>query len=233
MDFILGLATLGLMTTLVYGVILKIKKRAAKKVFITSLVCLGIMLISSFFVEETPKTKKAEPANATIKDEDDEKKKAKEEKDPIEIDKDYYTKNYQEKVSTIMKEYDKLWNENWRPAMKVIADTPEKFKDIKDSMDKIEEGYGELNVTVIDLEVKGMGKENNEALSEYRENISKAISYRGNAGRAINQAIDGTADLNSRFEEAEKSVELSDKYVIEAAISLTKLENNLGLIKEE
>lgn len=232
MDFILGLATLGLMTTLIYGVILKIKKRAAKKVFITSLVCLSVMFISSFFVEETPKTKKAEPANATIK-EDDEKEKAKEEKDPVEIDKDYYTRNYQEKVSNIMKEYDKLWNENWRPAMEVIANTPEKFKDIKDSMDKIEEGYGELNVTVIDLEVKGMSKENNKVLSEYRENISKAISYRGNAGRAINQAIDGTADLNSRFEEAEKSVELSDKYVIEAAISLTTLENNLGLIKEE
>lgn len=65
------------------------------------------------------------------------------------------------------------------------------------------------------------------SLINYRLNFSKAISYRGNAGTAITQAINGTADMQSRKEEATKSVELSDKYMLQGVATLATLEQNL------
>jgi chromosome segregation ATPase len=174
------------------------------------------------------------PANAEVKKEKPkEENKTKKENDEVKQERENYTKIYDEKIKPFMTEYDKIWNENWKPAMSKISNDPNKFKEIKGEMDKVQEGYDNLNLKIIDWKAKGLNDDNNKQLEEYRENFSQAVSYRSNAARAINQAIDGVADLESRFEEAKKSIELSDKYVLNAAVTLTKLENKLGLIKKE
>ncbi|GKU81181.1 hypothetical protein [Niallia sp. NCCP-28] len=53
MEVIMSLATLGFLFTLVFGIVLKIRKKPAKKVFLTSLLCLVVMFVSFSFVEET------------------------------------------------------------------------------------------------------------------------------------------------------------------------------------
>ncbi|MBA9024755.1 hypothetical protein [Peribacillus huizhouensis] len=62
--------------------------------------------------------------------------------------------------------------------------------------------------------------------------MSLATNYRGNAATAIIQAIDGVADLNSRMEEATKSVELSDKKMLSAIVAITSIDQELGLLKQ-
>lgn len=230
----MSLATLGFMITLVYAVVLKIRKKPSKKMFVNSLIFLGVMFISFFFVDDKePIDKKvateSKEASTTPKVE----KKEEQKNDETEQEIENYKKIYDEKIKPFMTEYDKIWNENWKPAMNKISNDPNKFKEIKGEMDKVQEGYDNLNLKIIDWKAKGLNDDNNKQLEEYRENFSQAVSYRSNAARAINQAIDGVADLESRFEEAKKSIELSDKYVLNAAVTLTKLENKLGLIKEE
>jgi len=183
--------------------------------------------------KDNPKEEKVDSKTKEVATTAKVEKKEEPKNDETEQEIENYKKIYDEKIKPFMTEYDKIWNENWKPAMSKISNDPNKFKEIKGEMDKVQEGYDNLNLKIIDWKAKGLNDDNNKQLEEYRENFSKAVSYRSNAARAINQAIDGVADLESRFEEAKKSIELSDKYVLNAAVTLTKLENKLGLIKEE
>ncbi|MEK5055847.1 ribonuclease [Niallia sp. FSL K6-0212] len=183
--------------------------------------------------KDNPKEEKVDSKTKEVATTPKIEKKEEPKNDETEQEIKNYKKIYDEKIKPFMTEYDKIWNENWKPAMSKISNDPNKFKEIKGEMDKVQEGYDNLNLKIIDWKAKGLNDDNNKQLEEYRENFSQAVSYRSNAARAINQAIDGVADLESRFEEAKKSIELSDKYVLNAAVTLTKLENKLGLIKKE
>ncbi|UOE58147.1 hypothetical protein [Cytobacillus oceanisediminis] len=179
--------------------------------------------------EEEAKKKAEKEAAAKKAEEEAAAKKAEEEANSKE--KNYYLENHKVTINEITKEYDAIWEKNWKPAFKAISSGSSNINDLASDMEAVTNGYSTLSDKIIAFEPKGLSKENTKLLEDYRLNMGKAISYRGNAGRAITQAIEGVADTKSRMEEATKSIELADKYMLEATVSMVTLETELGIIE--
>ncbi|MGM0775478.1 MAG: ribonuclease [Bacillota bacterium] len=185
----------------------------------------------------------AEQASNQPKEENVEKKEtksvetAKEEKNNKAdvITDDVYTNEIRPEINEITKEFDSIWTENWQSSWKKIstANGQPDIVSLKDDMEIVSEKYSELSKRISAIDSKSINPEYQEQLEEYRVNMSFATNYRGNAANAILQAINGVADLESRMEEAKKSVELADQKMLTALVAITSIDSKLGLIEEK
>ncbi|MEN8699563.1 hypothetical protein [Bacillus infantis] len=147
------------------------------------------------------------------------------------LEKETYVNNIKATISEINKEYDSIWEQDWRPAWDAINNNASGINDLALNMENVSNGYSSLSTKLIEFKPDGLSEKHNQMFEDYRIALGKAIAYRGNAGRAITQAITGVADIQSRMEEAKKSVELADKYMLEATVNIVTLEKELGVLQ--
>lgn len=137
----------------------------------------------------------------------------------------YYTTEIEVFLNSVIKTYDSIWDDYWRTSWSDIDTST-----MNSSMETLVDEYSNLNRIVIDFKVNESSMYYDQ-YNTFRENISKAISYRGNAGTAILHALNGKAELDDRMEEAEKSIELSDSYMLKSIAPIASVEQELGLLK--
>lgn len=203
--------------------------------------CLGIVAIFTILVVimiidiATDEPKSKETAKETTKTTTNASKpKKQDETNPnTNSDKDTYEKEIQPKIDAMIKEYDDIWNQEWKPIWDEASKDPESVDKnlLKEKMESVTSKYDELSNK--NTKFKDYEKLNDPVLKEkiekFRIEFGLATNYRSNAGRAVTQGIKGVAPMKDRMEEAKKSIKLSDKKIINASANLVEAEEKLGI----
>lgn len=172
-------------------------------------------------------------ANEEQKKQQDEAKKKEESKPVVNVDKATYENEVKPTIDEMIKEYDEIWNQDWRPIWGEASKDPESLDKnaLKEKMESVANRYDALSKK--NTEFKSGSKLTDPVLKEkiekFRVEFGLATNYRSNAGRAVTQGIKGLAPMKDRMNEAQKSVKLSDQKLINAVASLTEVESKLGV----
>jgi len=178
--------------------------------------------------KDDPKKEQEEP-----KKKQDEEKKKEEIKPAVNDDKATYEKEIKPTIDAMIKEYDEIWEQDWRPIWGEASKDPESLdkNSLKEKMESVANRYDALSNK--NTAFKSGSKLTDPALKEkiekFRVEFGLATNYRSNAGRAVTQGIKGLAPMKDRMNEAQKSVKLSDQKLINAVASLTEVESKLGV----
>jgi chemotaxis protein histidine kinase CheA len=181
--------------------------------------------------EEKAKAEAEEKAKAVEKAKADAEVKAKAEADAKakkEKVKQAYLEEIKPKADMYLKAYDENWDKIWQPTMKAIGDGNTDFYGAYNNMQTIIDNYEGGRFISIDA-VKGMSKDNKKQLDTYGDKLGEAFTFRV---MAVKIARDGFNVGNITPENANKMqtyIEMADSSMIEAAISLTALEIDLGV----
>lgn len=176
---------------------------------------------------------KEKKANEEQKKQQDEAKKKEEPKPVVNVDKATYENEVKPTIDEMIKEYDEIWNQDWKPIWGEASKDPESLDKnaLKEKMESVANRYDALSKK--NTEFKSGSKLTDPVLKEkiekFRVEFGLATNYRSNAGRAVNQGIKGLAPMKDRMNEAQKSVKLSDQKLINAVASLTEVESKLGV----
>ncbi|WP_439876955.1 ribonuclease (plasmid) [Bacillus mycoides] len=178
-------------------------------------------------------SKKDAPKKEEQKRQQDEAKKKEEPKPAVNADKATYENEIKPTIDAMIKEYDEIWNQDWRPIWGEASKDPASIDKnvLKEKMDSITNRYDELSNknTAFKSGAKLSDPVLKEKIERFRVEFGLATNYRSNAGRAVTQGIKGIAPLKGRMEEAQKSIKLSDQKLINAVASLTEVESKLGV----
>ncbi|KXY31112.1 ribonuclease [Bacillus cereus] len=203
--------------------------------------CLGIIAIFAIIIialiidisNDDPKSK--ETAKETTKTTTSASKPKQQEKPNANTnsDKITYENEIKPKIDAMIKEYDAIWNQDWKPIWDEASKDPKSVDKnlLKEKMESVTNKYDELSNK--NTEFKAYEKLNDPVLKEkmekFRVEFGLATNYRSNAGRAVTQGLNGVAPLKGRMEEAKKSIQLSDKKIIDATANLVEAETKLGI----
>ncbi|PDY93172.1 ribonuclease [Bacillus anthracis] len=185
--------------------------------------------------QEKEKKEQEKKANEEQKKQQDEAKKKEEPKPVVNVDKATYENEVKPTIDEMIKEYDEIWNQDWRPIWGEASKDPESLDKnaLKEKMESVANRYDELSKK--NTAFKGGSKLTDPVLKEkiekFRVEFGLATNYRSNAGRAVTQGIKGVAPLKGRMEEAQKSIKLSDQKLINAVANLTEVESKLGVTR--
>ncbi|MDG0946658.1 ribonuclease [Bacillus paranthracis] len=157
----------------------------------------------------------------------------KQQRTSLNTDKDTYENEIKPKIDNMMKEYDEIWNKEWKPAWTEVSNNASLIDKnaLIEKMESISNKYDSLskkNIAFKDGE-KLSDPVLKEKINEFRKELGLAINYRSNAATVVNQGLKGVAPMKGRMDEALKSVELSDQKIINAAVNLTEVETKLGI----
>lgn len=183
--------------------------------------------------EKAQKAEEKEKAKKEKEEQQDEAKKKEESKPVVNADKATYESEIKPTIDAMIKEYDEIWNQDWRPIWGEANKDPESLDKnaLKEKMESVANRYDALSKK--NTEFKSGSKLTDPVLKEkiekFRVEFGLATNYRSNAGRAVNQGIKGLAPMKDRMNEAQKSVKLSDQKLINAVASLTEVESKLGV----
>ncbi|HHY2677470.1 TPA: ribonuclease [Bacillus toyonensis] len=183
--------------------------------------------------QEKEKKEQENKANEEQKKQHDEAKKKEEPKPVVNADKATYESEIKPTIDAMIKEYDEIWNQDWRPIWGEANKDPESLDKnaLKEKMESVTNRYDVLSKK--NTEFKSGSKLTDPVLKEkiekFRVEFGLATNYRSNAGKAVTQGIKGVAPLKGRMEEAQKSIKLSDQKLINAVASLTEVESKLGV----
>ncbi|WP_429793642.1 ribonuclease [Bacillus toyonensis] len=183
--------------------------------------------------QEKEKKEQENKANEEQKKQHDEANKKEEPKPVVNADKATYESEIKPTIDAMIKEYDEIWNQDWRPIWGEANKDPESLDKnaLKEKMESVTNRYDGLSKK--NTEFKSGSKLTDPVLKEkiekFRVEFGLATNYRSNAGKAVTQGIKGVAPLKGRMEEAQKSIKLSDQKLINAVASLTEVESKLGV----
>jgi flagellar biosynthesis GTPase FlhF len=181
--------------------------------------------------EAKAKVKAKAEAEAKAKKEAEAKVKAEAEaKAKKEQVKQAYIEEIKPQVDLYMKVYDENWNKIWQPTMKAIGDGNTDFYGAYNNMQAIIDNYEGGRFISIDA-VSGMSKENKKLLNTYEDKLGEAFTFRV---MAVEIARDGFNEGNITPENANKMqsyIEAADGSMIEAVVSLTAIEMDLGVTR--
>ncbi|EOP78388.1 hypothetical protein IGM_06673 [Bacillus cereus HuB4-4] len=152
---------------------------------------------------------------------------------PVGTDKATYETEIKPTIDEMVKEYDEIWNQDWRPIWGEAGKDPESLDKnaLKENMESVTNRYDALSKK--NTAFKGGSKLTDPVLKEkiekFRVDFGLATNYRSNAGRAVTQGLKGLAPMKDRMDEAQKSIKLSDQKLINAVASLTEVESKLDV----
>lgn len=184
-------------------------------------------------LEDKRKKEEEQKQKEEQKKQQDEAKKKEEPKPVVNADKATYENEIKPTIDEMIKEYDEIWNQDWRPIWGEASKDPESLdkNTLKEKMESVTNRYDALSKK--NIAFKSGSKLTDPALKEkiekFRVEFGLATNYRSNAGRAVTQGIKGLAPMKDRMNEAQKSVKLSDQKLINAVASLTEVESKLGV----
>lgn len=160
--------------------------------------------------KDAPKKEKEEQ-----KKQQDEDTKKEESKPAVNVDKVTYEKEIKPTIDAMIKEYDEIWNQDWRPIWGEVSKDPASIDKnaLKEKMESITDRYDKLSDknTAFKSGAKLTDPVLKEKIEKFRVDFGLATNYRSNAGRAVTQGIKGIAPLKERMDEAQKSIKLSDQ----------------------
>jgi len=148
-------------------------------------------------------------------------------------DKVTYKNEIKPTIDEMLKDYDEIWNQNWKAIWGEGSKDPESLDKnaLKEKMESVTNRYDALSKK--NTEFKSGSKLTDPVLKEkiekFRVEFGLATNYRSNAGKAVTQGVKGVAPLNERMEEAQKSIKLSDQKLKNALASLNEIEAKLGV----
>ncbi|RAN79486.1 ribonuclease [Bacillus sp. SRB_331] len=148
-------------------------------------------------------------------------------------DKVTYEKEIKPTIDEMLKEYDEIWNQDWKAIWGEGSKDPESLDKnaLKEKMESVTNRYDALSKK--NTEFKSSSKLTDPVLKEkiekFRVEFGLATNYRSNAGKAVTQGVKGVAPLKGRMEEAQKSIKLSDQKLSNALASLNEIESKLGV----
>ncbi|KWU67002.1 ribonuclease [Bacillus mycoides] len=148
-------------------------------------------------------------------------------------DKVTYEKEIKPTIDEMLKEYDEIWNQDWKAIWGEGSKDPESLDKnaLKEKMESVTNRYDALSKK--NTEFKSGSKLTDPVLKEkiekFRVEFGLATNYRSNAGKAVTQGVKGVAPLKGRMEEAQKSIKLSDQKLSNALASLNEIESKLGV----
>ncbi|EJQ96298.1 hypothetical protein [Bacillus cereus] len=260
MQGLMLLCLLAFIIFIVMLVIAAIKKKEKKKLVISAISCFVLFIV---FASLSPKpeqgkkkdvkvtateakqdeTKKKNEEDQKKADEqkkveeqrkqDEDKKKQEQQKTAVNTDKSTYENELKPKIDSMIKEYDEIWNQEWRPIWGEASKDPASVDQnaLKEKMEAVTNRYDELSNknTVFKDGAKLSDPVLKEKIEKFRGEFGLATNYRSNAGRAVTQGMKGIAPLKGRMEEAQKSIKISDQKLINALANLTEVESKLGV----
>ena len=182
---------------------------------------------------EVKKEEKPKEATSKVQQEPKETQSKEQPKADLNSDKATYENEIKPKIDAMIKEYDEIWNQEWRPIWAQASKDPKSVSPsaLKEKMDIVSSRYDDLSKENINL--KEIQKINDpilkEKLDKFKVELGLAINYRSNAASVVTQWIKGLAPMESRMEESKKSVQLSDEKLLSAVANLTEVESKLGI----
>ncbi|MEK4620688.1 ribonuclease [Bacillus sp. FSL K6-0273] len=223
------------------------KYQSKGKYLISGIVCFMLTIVFYYLSpKEEVKDKETKTATVEVKKEENPKEDAsKAQQEPKETqskeqpkadlnsDKATYEKEIKPKIDAMIKEYDEIWNQEWRPIWAQASKDPKSVSPstLKEKMDIVSSRYDDLSKKNTNL--KETQKINDpilkEKLDKFKVELGLAINYRSNAASVVTQWIKGLAPMESRMEESKKSVQLSDEKLLSAVANLTEVESKLGV----
>ncbi|MED1404307.1 hypothetical protein P4U07_16045 [Bacillus mycoides] len=190
--------------------------------------------------EEKQKAKEQKDAEDKLKDaekklKEQEEKMKKDEEKTNSTDKILYETEMKPQIDSMMKEYDDIWNQYWKPTWDKVNNNPNAInkRELQTQMELISEKYDKISNEVVKFKYDDKLKDPTlkKHLSDFRNAFVLATSYRSNAAKAVTQGIKGIAPMDDRMNESLKSVKLSDEKLINAVAALVSMENQLGILK--
>ncbi|MGH0567377.1 ribonuclease [Bacillus cereus] len=183
--------------------------------------------------KEAEKQQEKEKKEQEKKDNEEQKKQEENSKPAANADKVTYENEIKPTIDEMIKEYDEIWNQDWRPIWGEASKDPESLDKnaLKEKMESITNRYDALSNknTAFKSGSKLTDPVLKEKIEKFRVEFGLATNYRSNAGRAVTQGIKGLAPMKDRMNEAQKSVKLSDQKLLNAVASLTEVESKLGV----
>ncbi|MBH0323403.1 ribonuclease [Bacillus cereus] len=182
---------------------------------------------------EVKKEEKPKGDTSKVQQEPKETKSKEQPKADLNSDKATYENEIKPKIDAMIKEYDEIWNQEWRPIWAQASKDPKSVSPsaLKEKMDIVSSRYDDLSKKNTNL--KETQKINDpilkEKLDKFKVELGLAINYRSNAASVVTQWIKGLAPMESRMEESKKSVQLSDEKLLSAVANLTEVESKLGV----
>lgn len=231
-------------------VIMLLRKRPLKVPLILMTTGIAFIIIAFALEEpaetetveaEKPKEEIVEKTEAEIKAEADAKKKADEEKAAAEkaeaekkklAEKDYYLKEIQPKADTQMGMYDEAWDSLWVTTFNGVSDGSVDIYTAYDNMKQLEQRYQTLQSSIPAIPSEGLSKDNKKTFTEFQNQMTSAARWRASIAQKAQEMFD-TGDLSpSKMDEIKAEVSLADNEMINAVVSLTSLEMELGIERE-
>ena len=186
--------------------------------------------------EETPEEKATR--EATNKAEAEKKAKAvadakaKEKSDKLAAEKEYYMNEIDSKVTTQLNMYDAAWNEYWVTTFEGISDGTVDVYTAYDNMKNLEQRYDTLYSSIGAIDASGLSKENEKQFKEFVKKMKSAAISRGMAAEKGQKMFDKGDYSPSKFDKMKADVSYADNEMMQAAVALTMLKSNLGMLEE-
>ncbi|MDA1557673.1 ribonuclease [Bacillus cereus] len=212
------------------------------KYLISGIVCFMLTIVF-YYLSPKDEVKDKETKTATVEVKKEDTSKVQQEPKETQIkeqpkadlnsDKATYENEIKPKIDAMIKEYDEIWNQEWRPIWAQASKDPKSVSPsaLKEKMDIVSSRYDDLSKKNTNL--KETQKINDpilkEKLDKFKVELGLAINYRSNAASVVTQWIKGLAPMESRMEESKKSVQLSDEKLLSAVANLTEVESKLGV----
>lgn len=186
--------------------------------------------------EETPEEKSAreatEKAEAEKKAKADADAKAKEKSDKLAAEKEFYLNEIDSKVTAQLGMYDAAWNEYWVTTFEGISDGTVDVYTAYDNMKNLEQRYDTLYASIGAIDASGLSKENEKQFKEFAKKMKSASMSRAMAAEKGQKMFDKGDYSPSKFDEMKSDVSYADNEMMQAAVALTMLKSNLGILEE-
>lgn len=173
--------------------------------------------------------------DAEAKEKVDAEKKSKDEvakKTAASAEKDYYLKEVEPQINGVMGVYDRIWTDFWQATFTGLGNGTVDVYTAYENMKEIEHRYTALGKQISNINGDKLSKENKKLLDEFKSELSDAASLRRSSGNEAKKVIDKGTFSPSEMDKLKTMVSYSDNSMMNAIISKTTIDMNLGLLEE-
>lgn len=174
---------------------------------------------------EAAAKKKAEEEKAAAE-------KAEAEKDAV-AEKEYYLNEIKTKADTQMGMYDEAWSTLWVDTFNGVSDGSVDIFTAYTNMKQLKQRNETLQSSIPAIPDEGLSDEHKELLTEFKNQMVSAAQWRASASEKAMEMFDAGDFSPSEMDNILSEVKQADNEMINAVVSLTSLELELGVDREE
>uniref|UniRef100_UPI00052FFF48 hypothetical protein n=1 Tax=Planococcus sp. CAU13 TaxID=1541197 RepID=UPI00052FFF48 len=150
----------------------------------------------------------------------------------LAIEKQYYLETVMPQIDEAMSIYDSIWDAYWVPTFNGVSTGQVDAYSAYSNMKDIRNLYDQLETKFYNISDDKMSEENKELITEYTREMASAARYRASAAKKAQKMFD-TGDYSpSTMDKITAEVNKADKDMLNAILSLTSMEMQLGIERE-